>query len=63
MHFSESLIHIDISGLCFNYHAVHYIIRKGLAKSRTLQSCHFTGCNIPLHDFDQMANHYLKIED
>lgn len=27
MHYSETLIHIDISGLSLSYHGVHYVIR------------------------------------
>lgn len=27
MHHSETLIHIDISGLSLSYHGVHYVIR------------------------------------
>mmetsp|Transcript_2384 Transcript_2384/g.3647 ORF Transcript_2384/g.3647 Transcript_2384/m.3647 type:complete len:190 (-) Transcript_2384:2208-2777(-) len=52
LHFSDSLLHIDLSGLGLSPNSLKFILLKGLRMSRSLLSCHFSGINIHM-DLDQ----------
>ena len=43
IHFSDTLLHIDLGGMNFSQKELEYVILNGLRKSRTLISCHFVG--------------------
>ena len=45
IHYSDSLLHIDLGGMEFDYEDIMSIISKGIRKSRTLLSCHLIGAN------------------
>ena len=45
IHFSDSLLHIDLGGMNMSQKELQYIFAYGLRKSRTLISCHFVGAN------------------
>lgn len=45
IHYSDTLLHIDLGGMNFNFNDISYIFQHGLRKSRTLRSCHIVGAN------------------
>lgn len=45
IHYSDTLLHIDLGGMDFDFEDLTKIIQKGLRRSRTLLSCHLIGAN------------------
>ena len=48
IHYSDSLLHLDLSGMSFTFEGLKKLCSRGLRKSRTLLSCHMSGMG--LHD-------------
>ena len=46
IHYSDTLLHIDLGGLNLLHPQIEYIFKNGLRRSRTLLSCHFVGINV-----------------
>jgi hypothetical protein len=46
LHYSEYLLHLDISGMGLNFDSCKYIAFKGIRKSRTLISIHMSGLGL-----------------
>lgn len=45
IHYSDTLLHIDLGGMNFTFTDISHIFQRGLRKSRTLRSCHIVGAN------------------
>lgn len=45
IHYSDSLLHIDLGGMNHSQSELEYVMQHGLRKARTLISCHFAGAN------------------
>ena len=43
IHYQDSLLHVDFGGMNLPYIDMEYLFYRGLAKSRTLRSCHLIG--------------------
>ena len=46
IHYSDTLLHIDLGGLNLLHPQIVYLFKNGLRRSRTLLSCHFVGINV-----------------
>jgi len=46
LHNSDTLIHLDISGLSLEFSDYKHIVERGIRKSRTLLSIHMSGMGI-----------------
>ena len=58
IHYSDTLLHIDLGGMSFSFAELEHIFVRGLRKSRTLQSCHIVGAN---RFGEQKFNKLMKI--
>ena len=62
IHYSDTLLHIDLGGMNFSFTELEHIFSRGLRKSRTLQSCHIVGANrFGAQKFEKLMQ-LLKIE-
>jgi len=62
IHHSDSLLHLDISGMSFTFEGLQEIARWGLRKSRTLLSCHMSGLGLHEKQLDEIRE-ILKIKE
>ena len=60
MHYSDTLLHLNLSGMEFSYESIIKVITNGLRKSRTILSCHLGGLMKQHNKLDEM-NKLLKI--
>ena len=63
IHFQDNLLHFDIGGMNLNFTDMKYLFEQGLAKSRTLRSCHLIGVtNFGEEKFKELCD-IIKIRD
>merc|ERR1712167_114893 len=54
IHYSDSLLHLDLSGMSFTFEALKELCSMGLRKSRTLLSCHMSGLGLHQPQLDEI---------
>ena len=62
MHYSSSLLHIDLSGSNLPFESCLFIARAGISKSRTLVAAHMSGMGLLDHQMLEMRR-ALKVTE
>jgi len=50
IHYSDSLVHLNLGSLNMSYSQLEVVINRGIRKSRTLQSVHFSGIKTGIYE-------------
>ena len=62
IHYSDSLIEIDLSCMSFDEYGLQYLFERGLSKSRSVLICHLRGLLINKKSLSELLK-ILKCKD